>query len=270
MQQEKQLHYARLISVVAATLISLACGSNYVFSAWGPQFAARMHLSSRESNLIATAGNLGVYLCGIPVGMMVDAKGPKPGTLVGAVLVGFGYWMLHLAYDSGPGSVPLPLLCIYIFCTGLGGCMAFAGAVKTSALNWPQHRGTATAFPLAAFGLSAFFFATISSFAAPNDAGLFLAILAIGCFSLMFIPFFFLRVLPHSGYQAVSSGTSRRLSRIESNGSSKALLNNQNDLGESGFFSFAVLSSCLSRTVSETDRCLDLSVTPRHRFTSCG
>lgn len=60
----------RFVSVIAATAIALACGTNvghtgrwfipvlglydcqYAYSAWGPDFASRMKLSSTQSNLI--------------------------------------------------------------------------------------------------------------------------------------------------------------------------------------------------------------------------
>lgn len=60
----------RKVSVVAATVISLACGTNvrlpalqysvpsdlqqYAYSAWAPQFATRLKLSSTQSNLIVS------------------------------------------------------------------------------------------------------------------------------------------------------------------------------------------------------------------------
>lgn len=154
--QQQSLFQARIIASVAATILSLACGTNYVYSAWAPQFAERLKLSSTESNLIGLAGNLGMYTLGMPIGIFVDHRGPRPAVLGGAIFMLFGYFPLHQAYHRGSGSVML--MCLFSYMTGLGGCMAFAAAVKTSALNWPSHRGTATAFPLAAFGLSAFFF----------------------------------------------------------------------------------------------------------------
>ena len=88
--------------------------------------------------------------------------------------------------------------------------MAFAAAVKTSALNWPHHRGTATAFPLAAFGLSAFFFSITGGLLFPGNPSAFLMLLASGTFGLTFIGFFFLRVLPHPAYHAVPASESPR------------------------------------------------------------
>ena len=65
-----------------------------------------------------------------------------------------------------------------------------------AALNWPHSRGTATAFPLAAFGLSALFFAAISSLAFPDNTSDLLLLLSIATFLMTFIGTFFLRVIP--------------------------------------------------------------------------
>jgi len=108
----------------------------------------------------------------------------------------------------------MPWLCLFAFLTGIGGCAAFAGSIKTcktlcrfetpvispfaAALNWPNHRGTATAFPLSAFGLSAFFFSAISSFAFPDNTSNMLLLLAIATFTLVLVGTFFLRVVPHT------------------------------------------------------------------------
>ncbi|KAI0111826.1 MFS general substrate transporter [Daldinia grandis] len=233
-----QVYNARIVSSVAATVISLACGTNYVYSAWAPQFADKLLLSATESNLIGLAGNLGMYSMGVPVGMFVDSKGPRPAVIVGAFLLGLGYFPLHQAYDAGQGSVPW--MCFVSYLTGLGGCMAFAAAVKTSALNWPHHRGTATAFPLAAFGLSAFFFALIGTVFFPGSPSKFLMLLAYGTFGLTFAGFFFLRVLPpHSPYHAVPDAEpgmpdSRQLHRTTSDESKTRVA--RGDPSEPGMF----------------------------------
>ena len=161
-----------------------------------------------------------MYALGVPIGMFVDHRGPRPAVLAGSLLLGLGYWPLQRAYDAGQGSVAW--LSFVSFLTGLGGCTAFAGAVKTSAINWPTHRGTATAFPIAAFGLSAFFFSVLSSVFFPGSPGKFLLVLSIGTFGMTFIGFFFLRVFPHttSPYHAVPADSdmadSRELHRTSS------------------------------------------------------
>ncbi|KAI2635048.1 MFS general substrate transporter [Xylaria nigripes] len=194
MSVEDQTRTARIVSSVAATLVALACGTNYVYSAWGPQFADKLHLSATESELIGLSGNLGMYLMGVPVGMFTDNRGPRPAVFCGSLLLGLGYLPLQRAYDTGSGSVFW--LSAASFLTGLGSCAAFTAAMKTSALNWPTHRGTATAFPVAAFGLSAFFFSFVSSILFPGNPGKFLLLLSAGTFVMILTGFFFLRVLP--------------------------------------------------------------------------
>ncbi|KAI6500616.1 hypothetical protein MCOR13_005907 [Pyricularia oryzae] len=192
---ERNLHRARIISSIAATAISLACGTNYVYSAWAPQFADKLRLSTTQSELIGVAGNLGMYTMGVPIGWVIDRNGSRPAVMLGSALLGIGYFGLKVAFDQGDGYVPLLFICSYL--TGFGGCMAFAASVKTSALNWPHHRGTATSFPLAAFGLSAFFFSMFGEIAFPGDTSAFLLVLAVGTIGLTFVGFFFLKVWPH-------------------------------------------------------------------------
>ncbi|KAK7748982.1 hypothetical protein SLS53_001007 [Cytospora paraplurivora] len=170
---------------------------------WAPQFADRLKYTTTESNLVGLSGNLGMYALGLPVGILVDARGPRPAVLAGSLMLALGYFPLHMAFDRGSGSVPLT--CLFSFLSGLGACTAFAAAVKTSALNWPHHRGTATAFPLAAFGLSAFFFSLVGGFLFPGDTSDFLLLLACGTSGITFLGFWFLRVVPHAHYQTVAT-----------------------------------------------------------------
>lgn len=78
-------------------------------------------------------------------------------------------------------------------------------AVRLTRASRPHHRGTATAFPLAAFGLSAFFFSLIGGFLFPGDTSDFLLLLACGTAGLTFLGFWFLRVVPHGTYQSVAT-----------------------------------------------------------------
>ncbi|KAL9131609.1 MAG: hypothetical protein Q9217_000497 [Psora testacea] len=165
-----------------------------------------------------------MYTAGIPVGLLVDNKGPRPGVLLGSVLLGVGYFFQYRAYNGGPGSMGIPWLCLFASMTGIGGCAAFAGSIKTSALNWPNHRGTATAFPLAGFGLSAFFFSLISSLAFPDNTSDLLLLLSILTFAMCFVGGFFLQVVPQSHVYASiphigernESDTSTQLKRTKS------------------------------------------------------
>ncbi|KHJ34242.1 putative mfs transporter [Erysiphe necator] len=187
------LYKERIISSIAATTIALAGGTNYTYSAWGPQFADKLNYSSTEQNIIGLSANLGMYLLGIPIGIFVDSNGARITVLYAGFLLGIGYLILYNTYSNGSGY--LPLLCLFSFFTGVGGCASFAAAVKVSALNWPENRGTATAFPVAAFGLSAFLFSSFGQVIVSGNTSSFLLLLAIGTFGLNFVGFPFLRII---------------------------------------------------------------------------
>ncbi|GAM34717.1 hypothetical protein TCE0_015f02471 [Talaromyces pinophilus] len=190
------LHTQRVIAAVAATLISLASGTNYAYSAWAPQFAERMVLSSKQINMIGMAGNIGLYCSGFFTGYLTDTRGPGPALLLGALALFWGYYPLYLAYKHGQGFLSFSSLCFFSWVTGLGGSAANSAAIKAAASNFPEKSGTATAFPLAAFGLSAFFFSSMAAIFYHGQVQPFLLMLAVGT-SLMVVVFgLFLRILP--------------------------------------------------------------------------
>ncbi|TKA70857.1 hypothetical protein B0A55_04981 [Friedmanniomyces simplex] len=208
----------RIISVIAATGIALSCGTNYAYSAWAPQFAERLHLSATQQNLIGNFGNIGMYAMGIPGGILIDRKGPRWGVFAGVIALACGYFPLRAAYVRGPGGFGMPALCLFGLMTGMGSCTAFSAAIKVSATNWPQHRGTATAFPLSAFGLSAFFYTTVSAFVFPDDTAGYLLLLACGTTVMVFISMFFLQMVKAtSPYEAVPTDERPDLGRSNSN-----------------------------------------------------
>ncbi|KAF2800949.1 MFS general substrate transporter [Melanomma pulvis-pyrius CBS 109.77] len=225
---EKATHKkTRIISVVAATTISLACGTNYAYSAWAPQFAEKLQLSATQSNIIGTAANLGMYASGIPMGMITDRKSPRLATIIGMVALLVGYFPIHIAYDRGAGSMSVGLISFCSFMTGVGSCAAFQGALKTATLNWPTHRGTATAFPLSAFGLSAFFYTLIAGIAFPGNTSNLLFFLSLATSLLVLVSIPFLNVVdPQTATAYAVLPTSERtrrdsnlLHRTKSNGS---------------------------------------------------
>lgn len=217
----------RIISVIAATAIALACGTNYAYSAWAPQFADKLQLSATQSNVVGTAANLGMYASGIPMGMITDRKSPRLAAIIGMFALFAGYYPIKLAYDGGPGYMSITLISFCSFLSGVGSCAAFQAALKTATLNWPTHRGSATACPLAAFGLSAFFYTLIAGIAFPGNTSGLLLMLSLATSLLVLVSIPFLIVVDHkagTGYAALpTSERGRRdsnvLHRTRSNGS---------------------------------------------------
>lgn len=96
-------------------------------------------------------------------------------------------------------------------CAQLVSCPAGAGwsrRLGTDTIFRPHHRGTATAFPLAAFGLSAFFFSLVGGFLFPGDTSDFLLLLSCGTTGLTFAGFWGLKVIEHGPgkeYQSIAT-----------------------------------------------------------------
>jgi hypothetical protein len=81
-------------------------------------------------------------------------------------------------------------------------------------LNWPTHRGTATAFPLSAFGLSAFFYTLIAGIAFPGDTSSLLMLLSLATSLLVLVSIPFLNVVdPHAPTPYAVLPTSERTRR---------------------------------------------------------
>lgn len=155
---------------------------------------------------------------GIPVGLLVDGRGPRWGTTMGAICMICGYFPLWSAYNKGANQSSFLLLCLASFLTGAGSCSCFSGAIKVCATNWPQHRGTATALPLSAFGLSAFAYTSVGGAIFPHDAGHLLLFLAIGTTTTICTGMIFLRMLPPDApYKPLAGGESSPRMRRDSN-----------------------------------------------------
>jgi len=182
-----------------------------------------MQLTATESNAIGAAGNVGAYAMGIPAGILIDTRGPRIGVLAGAACIAAGYFPIHTAYDNGPGSMSVATLSFLSFLTGTGSCTAFSAAIKTSTFNWPLHRGTASAFPLAAFGLSAFIWTTLANLAFGDSPSGFLLLLAIGTLVLNLTATLFIRLIPfHEDFAAGDRGRSSSRLRYRSRSSERS------------------------------------------------
>lgn len=82
-------------------------------------------------------------------------------------------------------------------------------------MSFPDARGTATAFPLAAFGLSALFFAGIALLLPPGVYS-FLILLTAGTVILPLISLPFVRVPTHRNYQHLPQNDNQALHRTSS------------------------------------------------------
>ncbi|KAJ8294749.1 putative transporter mch1 [Rhodotorula toruloides] len=161
--------HARYVVLAAATVASLSCGLNYSFSAYAPQLATRLALTSTQTNAVGAAGNMGVYLSSPFIGRIVDRRGPKPTLVFAAFALTAGYFIIRAFYLAGtaegglferfglPGLVAAELL------TGMGSTAGLSSAGNSVAKSFRKRRAAALSVVLSGFGLSAFLYSTLSS-----------------------------------------------------------------------------------------------------------
>nr|GAT50695.1 predicted protein [Mycena chlorophos] len=197
------LSISRLTTLFASLFVAIGAGTNYVFSAYSPQLAARLNINHTQLNVIGLAANIGVYSSGPFWGRIVDTRGPRiPIALAFFFLFG-GYTGIRHFYDAGVpagttiSTFGLGLLIACSFMTGAGGNAAFTGAVNSTAKTFPDRaRATTTGIVLSGFGLSAFFFSTLAHLFFPGDTSSFLLVLSAGTAFTTIIGFFFVRAIP--------------------------------------------------------------------------
>lgn len=184
----------RAASLVGCFLTGIACGTMYLYSAFAPQLGLRLALNTTDTSKIGMIGNLGMALSGPFAGVLVDRHGFQAPIVIGAIFMGGGYTIIRLCYMNVVASVPT-LACAMAL-VGTGGTFGFASAMKCAAVNFPNARGAATSVPMAAFGLSAFFFSTLFSTYYDGVTIDFLLALAIIPTILLALGLFTVRPLP--------------------------------------------------------------------------
>lgn len=134
----------RNLTLAFAVLSSLSAGTNYLYSLYSPQLAARLGLTSTQANIVGLSANLGVYLSGPFVGYVIDTRGIRPVLLFGAALLATGYSLIRLVYDGGADGAfkhtGISLLVVGEVLTGIGSSSALFGASNGAAKSFPPAR----------------------------------------------------------------------------------------------------------------------------------
>ncbi|CAL1713241.1 unnamed protein product [Somion occarium] len=206
----------RIGSLLASLLVALGSGTNYAFSAYGPQLASRLHLSHTRLNVISLSGTVGVYGTAPLMGKLVDARGPRPLMVIAFFSLLVGYSGIRHFYvqglpdgASGLSNWVFAALMACGFFTGVGGTGGIMSATNATAKSFPHRaRATTTGLVFSMFGLSAFIFSTVGHTLFLGDIAGFLLTLAVGTSLPMILGFFFVRSipLPTSEHDIIYSG----------------------------------------------------------------
>ncbi|KAF9062602.1 major facilitator superfamily domain-containing protein [Rhodocollybia butyracea] len=195
-----------IITLLASLLVALASGTNYVFSAYGPQLASRLHISHTQLNAIALAGNVGVYSSSPVWGSSADKLPPKLNFSLGFCFLLAGYSGIRIIYDNGisasESSVSTSvflLLVFFAYMTGVGSTGGFTMAMNVTAKSFPDSlRGSVLGLVVSGFGLSAFIFSFIAQHAFPGQTSYLLLTLALGTALPLLIGVFVIQPIPLS------------------------------------------------------------------------
>ncbi|ANB12136.1 hypothetical protein AWJ20_374 [Sugiyamaella lignohabitans] len=182
----------KLIALVAAFFASLACGTNYVYSTYSTQLADRIGMTATQSSILGMAGQIGLSLFGPVTGLIIDRYPPMFPIVMGGIFISTGYRTMYTSYVDANDNFTLLVLAYGL--AGLGNTLVFNTSVRTSAINWPNRRGTATSLPMSAFGLSALFFSSVAGIIFPGDTQGFLELLSMLTGGLVLLCFPFIRV----------------------------------------------------------------------------
>lgn len=164
--------------------MALGAGTPYLYSFYAPQLLRKCQLPVSQLSTLPLSLNIGSALLGFLAGVVID-RNVKLSCFIGAVCTFFAYSVLGYCYVHESSNIWL--LCLGLALVGFGSVSGFYAAVKCCTTNFPHHRGTAGAFPVAMYALSGMLF---SYFCAKNygeDIEKVFRFLAIVCSSMILI-----------------------------------------------------------------------------------
>ncbi|KAJ1973791.1 hypothetical protein H4R34_004955 [Dimargaris verticillata] len=158
---------ARTVAYAAACVSMLGAGTVYLFSLYGPSFKRDLHFTGLQTNVVASAGDYGLYLSGPLWGYLVDCRGPRLLAAIGTLFLLAGYMSLallfHLNWYASTTAWAVPMAAVGFGLVGLGSQSAYMASMSTTARSFTStQRGLALGLPIGLFGLSAFFFSQVN------------------------------------------------------------------------------------------------------------
>ena len=227
---EEDYNVRRLIALFASVFVSLAAGTPYLYGVYSPQLVQRVELSTSDAATISVAMMIGAGSGGLPGGVLIDRAGPLVAILVGSICIFLGYFFLNLIWVHRIQN--LVFICLAMVLVGFGSVTSFFAGIKTAQANFSNHRGTAGALPIGAYGLAATPFSIIAAKFFDGRSGNLLAFLAYFCGSIAFIGSWFVHVYP----KPASSNLDAAPSLPGSNAEKASILNRTPSLSESFYF----------------------------------
>ncbi|MEL7624295.1 MAG: OFA family MFS transporter [Clostridiales bacterium] len=145
--------------LIAGMLIQLCAGIIYMWSVFRGPVAQHLEWEASKAGYTSSI-MLAVFVLGIILGGKAQDKiGPKPVTAFGSVLISLGMILTSFVTKAAPWLVYIT----YGIIGGLGTGIVYTATVSVVQKWFPDKRGFATGFMVAAFGFSLVIFAPITN-----------------------------------------------------------------------------------------------------------
>ncbi|CAK7903555.1 hypothetical protein CAAN3_06S07316 [[Candida] anglica] len=220
----------RLVALGVSVCVALAAGTPYLYGVYGPQLIKRCGFTTSDSATVSLFTNIGCGLAGIPGGLMIDYFGPQVSIVIGSISIFSGYYGAYRIYEAASNN--LGLLCCFMAFMGFGSTVCFFSTLKATQSNFPNHRGSAGALPVSAYGLSATIFSIIAATFFSGNSGGFIGFLSFFCGAVTFVGSWFVHVyLDHGDEEdevVVPRDSEEAIDTSSENGESVGLLSRQN------------------------------------------
>lgn len=150
----------RIRSLISSVFVALASGTPYVYAMYAPQLVKNSHLTLGDSGKLSLALSIGSSIGGLPAGIFIDWAGPATSTVVGSLFTFISFATLHNCYINQSQDVTIMMAALAA--SGFGSVLCFYSTVNCITANFPHHRGTAGAFPVASYALAALVYSAVA------------------------------------------------------------------------------------------------------------
>lgn len=183
---------ALALCFIGSNIVALGAGTPYLYSFYAPQLLKKCQLPVSQLSTLPLSLNIGSALLGFLAGVVID-RNVKASCFIGAVCTFLAYSILDYCYTHESSN--LWLLCFGLALVGYGSVSGFYAAVKCCTTNFPHHRGTAGAFPVALYALAGMVFSYFCAKYYGDDIDKVFKFLAVVCSSMIFVGCLTLRIL---------------------------------------------------------------------------
>ncbi|UZJ54402.1 hypothetical protein CBS101457_003722 [Exobasidium rhododendri] len=165
---------SRMLAAISIAANALTAGSIFCWPVFGPRIGADLGLTLTETNAIWASAVVGQYASSAFMGSISDNYGPRPLSLLAALLFGAGYFLMAkteqsamLSNASGASNQPhttaFIAMAVFFVLVGAGVAASLFSALCSSSAHFKSHPGLALSIPLTLFSLSSLFLSSIAS-----------------------------------------------------------------------------------------------------------